>query len=277
MLGFAKRFMAVIGHKWWYSVFVLVLFMGVALIVFRINGAMNIWSVGDSVAYSKYIDPILSIFTFVLAAIIGLQNLDRAWTDSLDKRLSVCFYYKYDKNEFIELELKDIKKKAQELSQGLKELNDKARKQVLGEIARYHQEIGRREMKLESGIYYPLIFCFDAVLGHESDIRSWAQQLGAQVDGGRFLKFSAQQVYGKKEKTPLVIEGKSKFVLHYSFGYCLNSIPNVVLKEKMTLIDDNNFNNTEQIKRRKIVTKEIKLAIIKSRDSLRRFVDENES
>lgn len=47
----------------------------------------------DADLYARWIDPVLTLFTFVLAFIIGYQNLRKEWEENMSKRLSVVFLY----------------------------------------------------------------------------------------------------------------------------------------------------------------------------------------
>lgn len=115
------------NQRWLIGILLIFIFLGIVLWGdYHYNNAQLKESLFD-----YFLDPWIGIGTFVLAMIIGYQNLQREWEENLPKKLTVHF-----------------------------KLDDKY-----------------------------VFTCYEAFLADESDIRTWGQQIGKQMNDGGNLVF----------------------------------------------------------------------------------------
>ncbi|MEE9374632.1 MAG: hypothetical protein V3V00_16375 [Saprospiraceae bacterium] len=272
LFAFKKIWLA-IKQKGWLVTVLISLFLIIFLIILCCQGPDCLWVVGKGISdtdlYSKILDPLIGVSTFLVAVLIGLKQITSEWEDSLEKRLSVVFLYHVANDEINKINSAkydtNINEKVSEKKIEIHLLNNMEPDDIIinldkiDKLSREIEVLRRREksnvvdiqkktlfanIKFENNRpshLIPLIIYKESLLNHESDIRAWSQQLGAQATGGPFLSFLPYQYNGETE----IIErqklnGEIQFIKHYIFFYYLREIPPHILHiQKMQIFTEN--------------------------------------
>ena len=78
----------------WFTWLIIILFIVSFIFLFFKRETLEF---GEAGYYKDAIEPVITIGTFVIAAILGIQNVRKTWIDKLPKKLTVHFKYE-DKN-----------------------------------------------------------------------------------------------------------------------------------------------------------------------------------
>jgi hypothetical protein len=125
---------------------------------------------------------------------------------------------------------------------------------------------------------YLLSGCFESYLLNENDIRAFAQQIGAQINKGRTLKFlpfvklGETKIFKKQFDDPA---RKSYYIKHYMFSIYMREIPEEITRLGKCVILDDNYDITPDNEQIEINVSEIKETAFSTYKGFRDFVEKN--
>jgi len=88
-----KHDIAAFKTRFSFLLFIAVIGIIISSYIFYIYGSRRAFPISDREAYSLFIDPIISILTFVIALLLGIQGVRKRWEESLPNRFTVHYVY----------------------------------------------------------------------------------------------------------------------------------------------------------------------------------------
>lgn len=249
-LGYSVK--SLINHK----ALLISILIALGLSLFYIWKNWSIFSLTSQHLYSDFIDPVVNIFTFLTALLIGFYNLYENWKDSLEKRLSIFYIYYYDSMEEIERSLIEIPSDKQDA---------KLKKE------KYIQFLKSNELKEKTS--YCVMICDEALLAHEGDIRNWGQQLGRQLAKANLDFHPFFKLGHKNEIVRIILDNKQKFTRQYMLYVFLESIPQVLVDINAGLLSTENYDDSPTNKIKKFKFIEIEQNEVVNYKEMRHFID----
>lgn len=201
-------------------------------------------------SFNDWIDPVVTVMTFIIAIALGISDLYDKWINSIEKRLTVFYVYYYESLE------------------SLKTATQSAHSVTINDEIKF-----LNENSLQEKTPYCMLVFDEAFLPHENDIRNLAQQLGRQQESGE-LKFHPFITLGKNNSIVIRnIDGVNRFTRQYSVYMFLSRIPKCVYQNKCALKSYENYDNTPINKIAKFKIKKIEYKLMKEYKESRKFID----
>lgn len=201
-------------------------------------------------SFNNWIDPVVTVMTFIIAIALGISDIYDKWINSIEKRLTVFYVYYYE---------------------SLDSLMATTQSPHSVTIEQEIEYLNKNSLK-EKTPYCMLVFD-EAFLPHENDIRNLAQQLGRQQESGE-LKFHPFITLGKNNSIVMRnIDKENRFTRQYSVFMFLSRIPKCVFQNGYGLKSYDNYDDTPINKKAKFIIKEIDYKQMKEYKESRRFID----
>lgn len=201
-------------------------------------------------SFNNWIDPVVTVMTFIIAIALGISDIYDKWINSIEKRLTVFYVYYYESLD------------------SLKTTTQSPHSVTIEEEIEY---LNKNSLK-EKTPYCMLVFD-EAFLPHENDIRNLAQQLGRQQESGE-LKFHPFITLGKNNSIVMRnIDKENRFTRQYSVFMFLSRIPKCVFQNGYGLKSYDNYDDTPINKKAKFIIKEIDYKQMKEYKESRKFID----
>lgn len=190
-----------------------------------------------------YLEPILTILTFLVALMLGISDLYDRWVNSLKKRITVYFVYYIDS-------INELKER----------LNNSKNPDEIKYLEYEIENINKLNLKEQTP--YCVLICEEALLHHENDIRNFSQQIGRQFENGGNLGFCPFMTIGyQKDIIKKTINGETLVLNQYSAFLFLNKFPKCLSDGKgriwLNNYDDTPTNTEEKFKIKEINYKSI--------------------
>lgn len=231
------------------------IFLAVILSLIYIIFNRSIFQFNSPNFFADFIDPIINIFTFLTALLIGFYNLYSNWKNSLEKRLTVFYVYYYDNLSEIEKTFEELKKP-----------EEKKKKEMELEFIKQYE--------LSEKVSYCVMICDEALLAHEGDIRNWGQQLGRQFTKGN-LDFHPFFTLGyNKDIVKVTIGENVKFTKQYLLYVFLESLPQHIINLGSGLLSTENYDDSPTSKIKYFKIREIDHKKIMSFQESKKFIEE---
>lgn len=201
-------------------------------------------------SFNNWIDPVVTVMTFIIAIALGISDIYDKWINSIEKRLTVFYVYYYESLD------------------SLMATTQSPHSVTIEEEIEY---LNKNSLK-EKTPYCMLVFD-EAFLPHENDIRNLAQQLGRQQESGE-LKFHPFITLGKNNSIVMRnIDKENRFTRQYSVFMFLSRIPKCVFQNGYGLKSYDNYDDTPINKKAKFIIKEIDYKQMKEYKESRKFID----
>lgn len=201
-------------------------------------------------SFNNWIDPVVTVMTFIIAIALGISDIYDKWINSIEKRLTVFYVYYYESLD------------------SLMATTQSPHSVTIEEEIEY---LNKNSLK-EKTPYCMLVFD-EAFLPHENDIRNLAQQLGRQQESGE-LKFHPFITLGKNNSIVMKnIDKENRFTRQYSVFMFLSRIPKCVFQNGYGLKSYDNYDDTPINKKAKFIIKEIDYKQMKEYKESRKFID----
>ncbi len=230
------------------------IFLAVILSVIYIFLNRSILQFDSPDLFADFIDPIINIFTFLTAILIGFYNLYSNWKNSLEKRLTVFYVYYYDN-------LSEIIRAYEEQ----KKPEEKKKKEMELEFIKHH--------KLKEKTSYCIMICDEALLAHEGDIRNWGQQLGRQFTKGNLDFHPFFTLGSNKDIVKVTIGEAEKFTKQYLLYVFLESLPLHIINLESGLLSTENYDDSPTSKIMYFKIREIDHKKIMSFQDSKQFIE----
>lgn len=201
-------------------------------------------------SFNNWIDPVVTVMTFIIAIALGISDIYDKWINSIEKRLTVFYVYYYESLD------------------SLKTTTQSPHSVTIEEEIKFLNKYSL----MEKTPYCMLVFD-EAFLPHENDIRNLAQQLGRQQESGE-LKFHPFITLGKNNSIVMRnIDKENRFTRQYSVFMFLSRIPKCVFQNGYGLKSYDNYDDTPINKKAKFIIKEIDYKQMKEYKESRKFID----